>query len=243
MERNNCKTTCIVANQCQYLPDNERRECMRGCITTCNTMFRPATTLEETIDNALIAFTDPTPHHHHHHGVSNTANDIIEEYNIPSVISSLYTLVSEASSFGSAFDSIYKSLTGNSLSSNLNYFFQNTYSTNDPQQTYQACEKLSDDIKKALAEVHKAAPPPGIPQTCVTGTIWNCDETYIRDRHTDIKRLQEEIDTLLCQIQGKVIEKEKWEKALANCVKKLDKQDEECKSNNECPKKCNCSNN
>jgi hypothetical protein len=168
--------------------------------------------------------------------VSNTMQEVAPYAGmIGGAINALSALLSEASMFGDAFNSLYNKLTGNHYLKDVTNFFKSAYSTTaSPQQTYEACSKLSEDIRKALAEAHKAAPPPTIPQTCVAGTIWNCDETYVRDRHTDIKRLQEEIDGLLCQVQGKIVEKEKWETALANCVKKLDKEDRDCKATNTC---------
>lgn len=171
-------------------------------------------------------------------GSSSVISDTVS---VLSSLSGVASLISQASSLGSVFESVYKKLTGTSFGQQVSEFW-NGVPQNTPEITFQACEKLSDDIKKALAAVHTepvdTTNPSKIPYTCTTtGTKVQCSEEFIKSTQDSMKKLQDEIDNLTCQIHSKEFEKRTFEYTFNTCAAQLNDVNTQCKKEQEAASK------
>ncbi len=148
-------------------------------------------------------------------------------------LGTLYEVIGKAMGMGEGFKSVYSALTGSNFEGDIARFFNNN--PNDDTlfttEVFTACDKLTDDIKKALTQAH-ATLNPQIPTTCMGGSCWKCDETFVKDRQNEIKKLQDEIDNLICQMQGKRLQQEQHELSLASCTAKLNASNSACLAKN-----------
>lgn len=123
--------------------------------------------------------------------------------------------------------SVNSSLSGSSMTGDMSKYYKPT----NGDESFKVCSNLTNtDITKALVAAHPTIDVT-IPTTCSNGTPSKCDEAFINDMLTNSKRLQAEIDGLVCQVQNKLGEKSKFDSSYASCLKKLDGINSTCNEN------------
>lgn len=228
-----CARECVRERGCQYLPTNMKQKCYQGCITSCRP--KPADVAEALVDNALMSLA----------GAPDTSGAImpyadrsIVPYTPPEptgtslseAMQGLSGLLATASGLGSAFISMYDTVTGSSFLNDVSQFFATPPTPGNGStttSTFVACERLAEDIRKALAALHTTTTL-NLPYTCSNGARTACSETFINTTRDKIKTLDDEIAGLNCQIQGKRFDYKILEYTLRSCTEQLEVMNLDC---------------
>lgn len=143
-------------------------------------------------------------------------------------LAALSNLISQASGNGN-FSTVYSDQTGGDFTQDVGQFYA-AIPTSTPDQTFVACERLADDIKKALVALH-ARDSEILPYACGAGGVRSqCSEAFINTTKENLKKLLEEIEELVCKVNGKKFEKRVLELTLEACAQQLDAADTTCKT-------------
>ena len=148
--RENCKTTCVVARECQALPAGEKKGCIRQCISDCNADpgTYGSTIPDGSVDTAVAdAAVDPSQSVVSSALVNFTGDLLSQGWG--SILSNA-SLLSNAQSSA---QSLYSALSGTSIPAGdtANYFDP---SNPNYSSTFTPCDSLPDSVKKALIQAH-----------------------------------------------------------------------------------------
>jgi len=147
---------------------------------------------------------------------------------IAPALSTLYGLVAQGN-LKAGFHELYSQLTGSTVAGDISQLLPLTADPNaNPQDVYDICNKLSDSIKKALAMAHEQVDPVDLPYVCDNEIPMGCTDIYVNDRKKNIQSLQGDIDKLECALSSKIERRDREERLLASCTKKLDEENQKC---------------
>lgn len=133
-------------------------------------------------------------------------------------------LINNASELGSSFKSAFQQLTGSNYQDRVE-----ALNTANPEQMTEVCQQLSDDIKRALAVVQKpSGEVASLPSICNGGGVQGCNEQFMTTTRASIERLENEMKSLYCQLQGKQTEKDKLTAQYGVCTSKLSAMNNTC---------------
>lgn len=149
--------------------------------------------------------------------------------NVGMVVDALSGLISAATNIGDSFYSVYNSITGRNFKNDVNGVFTDI-PKQAPGEAVMACQKLSEDIKKALAALseNKIEEPQEVPIACSGGEVVKCDQAFIDKSNADTKKLEDEINALMCQLQGKRFQLETANRTMDRCATQLNILNQQC---------------
>ena len=128
----------------------------------------------------------------------------------------LSELVEDAMDIGETFEKVYKSITKRDFPQDVRSVFSPPAS-HPPETIAQACDQLSEDIKKGFLALHNQQTHHTPITSCNNGSLINCTEEFINTTNTSMNTIKQEIDSLECQLQGKKGELGSLKKSLKKC--------------------------
>jgi hypothetical protein len=158
-----------------------------------------------------------------------------------SALQNVVALVRDAKSIGSEFQHIWRQTFGHDFDTHVLHLRTILNGSGDPNLQVQVCEKLSADIKKAMAEATKIDTDrqKELPEFFEEdGTSKKCDIENVTKLKEEIKKLNTDIAANECALRQQRFLYNQLDHALKQCATSLAAKNEICKVEVNPPKPC-----